>query len=211
MATKVSATKEELLRIKAEIKLAKQGKEILEKKKQTLLKRFLEMVRVYQQHREVLLGTLKGGADALRLTKARDGSVAVKSIALATRRDIELEISKDNLMGTPIFEVGSQTLTRDLLSRGYNPANVSVRIDRVARAFESLLEDLLKIVHLEHNLKRIGEEIRRLNRKINSLEENTIPDLEAQQKYIEDTLAQLTRENIYRLKMVKRIIRADSR
>jgi len=198
-------TRDELLRTRQELQIAQGGKDILEKKKEALLNRFLDMVRRYKGKREALLKDLKRLKDLLALTKARDGSVAVKSIALATTQNIELDISKDNVMGTKIFHVKPAALRRDMLSRGYNPASTSSRIEAVADVAESLLEKMLAIAHLEHNLKTVGREMRSLNRKINALEETIIPGLKAKKRYIEDSLEQAEREEIFRLKLLKRV------
>jgi V/A-type H+-transporting ATPase subunit D len=44
-----------------------------------------------------------------------------------------------------------------------------------------------------------------LNRKINALEETIIPELQAKLRYIQDALEQAEREEIFRLKMIKRV------
>lgn len=201
----VKTTRDELLRTRQELQIAQGGKDILEKKKEALLNRFLDMVRRYKGKREALLKDLKRLKDLLALTKARDGSVTVKSIALATTQNIELDISKDNVMGTKIFHVKPAALRRDMLSRGYNPASTSSRIEAVADVAESLLEKMLAIAHLEHNLKTVGREMRSLNRKISALEETIIPGLKAKKRYIEAALEQAEREEIFRLKLLKRV------
>jgi len=201
----IKATRDELLRTRGEIRMAQDGMDILEKKKEALLGRFLDMVRAYKGRRELLLDDIKFLKDTLALTRARDGSVTVKSLALATSQDVDLKISKDNVMGTKIFEMDFAALRRDMLSRGYNPASTSSRIEAVAATTESLLDDMLSIAHLEANIKTVGREMGALNRKINALEETIIPDLKRKLRFIQDALEQNEREELFRLKMVKRI------
>ncbi len=201
----IKTTRDELLRTRQELKIARGGKEILEKKKEALLGRFLQMVRQYKGKREALLYDLKYLKDTLALTRARDGSVTVRSLALATSQDVELDISKDNVMGTKIFGMKHTAIRRDMLSRGYNPASTSSRIEAVASTAELLLDKMLAIAHLEHNIKTVGKEMGALNRKINALEETIIPGLQKKLRYIQDALEQNEREEIFRLKMVKRI------
>jgi V/A-type H+-transporting ATPase subunit D len=201
----IKATRDELLRTRQELLIAQSGKQILEKKKEALLNRLLGMVRQYKGKRERLLGDIKRQKDLLALTRARDGSVTLKSLALATSQDITLEISKDNVMGTKIFHAKHPEVRRDILSRGYNPASTSSRIEACAAVAEQLLDRMLAIAHLEHNIKTVGREMRSLNSKINALEENIIPTLRAKRRYIEDALEQNEREEIFRLKMVKRL------
>lgn len=201
----IKATRDELLRTRQELAIAQSGKQILEKKKEALLNRFLAMVRQYKGRREALVADLKHLKDLLALTRARDGSITLKSIALATSQDISLEITRDTVMGTKIFHAQHPHVTRDILSRGYNPASTSSRIEACAQVAEQLLDKMLDIAHLEHNIKTIGREMRSLNSKINALEENIIPALKAKKRYIEDVLEQNEREEIFRLKMVKRV------
>jgi len=201
----IKATRDELLRTRKDLKTAQEGKEILEKKKEALLGRFLQMVRQYKGKREALLKDLKYLKDMLGLTRARDGSVTVRSLALATAQEVELDIATDNVMGTKIFHMKHPKLRRDLLSRGYNPASISSRIEAVAATAERLLDRMLDIAHLEHNLKTVGKEMGALNRKINALEETIIPELRAKLRYIQDALEQAEREEIFRLKMIKRV------
>ncbi len=201
----IKATRDELLRTRRDLKTAREGKEILEKKKEALLGRFLQMVRQYKGKREALLKDIKALKDLLALTKAREGSVTVRSLALATAQTVELDVSMDNVMGTKIFHMRHPRLRRDLLSRGYNPASISSRIEAVAATAERLLDRMLDIAHLEHNLKTVGKEMGALNRKINALEETIIPELQAKLRYIQDALEQAEREEIFRLKMIKRV------
>jgi V/A-type H+-transporting ATPase subunit D len=108
-------------------------------------------------------------------------------------------------MGTKIFQMKHAGLRRDILSRGYNPASISSRIEAVASTSELLLDKMLTIAHLEHNLKTVGKEMGALNRKINALEETIIPALERKMRYIQDALEQAEREELFRLKMIKRV------
>ncbi len=201
----IKATRDELLRTRRDLKTALEGKDILEKKKEALLGRFLQMVRQYKGKREALLKDIKYLKDMLALTRARDGTVTVRSLALATVQDVELDVSMDNVMGTKIFHMKHSALRRDLLSRGYSPASISSRIEAVASTAEALLDRMLDIAHLEHNLKTVGKEMGALNRKINALEETIIPELQAKLRYIQDALEQAEREEIFRLKMIKRV------
>ncbi len=200
----IKATRDELLRTRAELAIAQEGKQILEKKKEALLSQFLAMVRQYKGRREELLSDLKVLKDLIALTRARDGSITLTSLALATSQEITLQITRDNIMGTKIFHAQHPQVQRDLLSRGYNPASTSSRIEACAEIAERLLDKMLDIAHLEHNIKTVGREMRSLNTKINALEENIIPALRAKKRYIEEVLEQSEREEIFRLKMIKR-------
>jgi hypothetical protein len=82
------------------------------------------------------LKTLK---DLIALTRARDGAITLSSIALATGQEITLQITRDNIMGTKIFHAQHPQVQRDLLSRGYNPAGISSRIEGLCGARRTII------------------------------------------------------------------------
>ena len=56
----IKTTRDELLRTRQELKIAQEGKDILEKKKEALLSRFLAIVKAYKGRREETLRDIKG-------------------------------------------------------------------------------------------------------------------------------------------------------
>ena len=53
-------------------------------------------------------------------------------------------------------------------------------------------------------LKRLGKEIKQTTRKVNSLEKFAIPQLYFQIKFIQEALEEREREDIFRLKRLKK-------
>ena len=57
-----------------------------------------------------------------------------------------------------------------------------------------------------HRLRRLGEELRKTNRRVNALENIVIPDYNEQIKFIQMSLEERAREDIFRLKKVKKAL-----
>jgi V/A-type H+-transporting ATPase subunit D len=55
-------------------------------------------------------------------------------------------------------------------------------------------------------LRRLGDEIQNNRRRVNALEQVLIPELKRQAKYIKITIGEREREDLYRLKKVKKIL-----
>jgi V/A-type H+-transporting ATPase subunit D len=97
---------------------------------------------------------------------------------------------------------------RSSFTRGYSITGVSSRIDETADRFENILDVIIEYADIETRLKRLGEEIQKTNRRVNALEQITVPGLKEQVAYIRQTLDERAREDLFRLKKVKKKIEA---
>ena len=79
-------------------------------------------------------------------------------------------------------------------------------IDETADRFERILDVIIAYADIETRLKRLGEEIQKTNRRVNALEQITVPALREQVAYIRMTLDERAREDLFRLKKVKKKI-----
>ncbi|MDR7461040.1 MAG: V-type ATP synthase subunit D, partial [Armatimonadota bacterium] len=57
-------------------------------------------------------------------------------------------------------------------------------------------------------LRKIGEEIKKTTRRVNALEQVVIPRIRAEIRYINDVLEQRAREDVFRLKRIKKKLEA---
>jgi V/A-type H+-transporting ATPase subunit D len=136
---------------------------------------------------------------------AVDGPEAVASAGLASRRTIELQTTLRSIWGTKIVEVATDYVPRTSGERGFSAAGASARIDETAERFEAALALLLRAAPLDRKLARLAEEIRRTSRRVNALEQRMLPSLEEQVQYIRGVLDQREREDVLRLKHLKRM------
>ena len=63
---------------------------------------------------------------------------------------------------------------------------------------------LIELAASELRLRRLADEIRKTSRRVNALENILIPGLHSRKAYIEMVLEERAREDLYRLKTVKR-------
>jgi len=66
-----------------------------------------------------------------------------------------------------------------------------------------MLEQLFVCAPLERNLQMIGEEVKKVSRRINALEEYLLPRLRGQLRGIASVLDEREREDTFRLKKIK--------
>lgn len=200
----VSPTRMNLLASKGQASLAKQGVDLLKKKRDALVSEFFGVVRNTLESRNKLNAAAQEAVNRLNIAASIDGKPLLESAALAGKRQVMLEVSEKNVWGIKIPEVSAaQSLKRDAFHRGYNAATAPDRIIRTADNFEEMIDLLIEVAGRETRLKKLGEEIKKTTRRVNALEQIVIPRLYRQMAYIKSVLEQREREDVFRLKLIK--------
>jgi len=192
---------------KQQITLAEQGMDLLKQKRDALLIEFMSVMDETLRLSSDLQRTTSEAQFSLAVASAVDGTVAVRSAAMATKGEITIDMTGTKIMGVsvPVVTKGESPL-RTSFSRGYAITSVSSRIDESADKFERILDVIIEYADIETRLKRLGEEIQKTNRRVNALEQITVPALKEQVAYIRQTLDERAREDLFRLKKVKKKI-----
>jgi V/A-type H+-transporting ATPase subunit D len=196
----------ELIKKNAQIKLAEQGRDLLREKMDALIREFFNVMESVSQSRGKLEELSDIAHHALLIAQAVDDPVTLKSASFATRRGITLDIKGKNVMGVPVPIIEKKRFVKSLLDRGYSILGVSGRIDEAAEKSEAEVDIIVTLAETETSLRRLGSEIQMTRRRVNALEQVLIPELKRQAKYIEITIDERDREDLYRLKKVKKII-----
>ncbi|MBE0417055.1 MAG: V-type ATP synthase subunit D [Coriobacteriia bacterium] len=203
----VRPTRAELLERREQIKLAEQGMDLLKQKRDALLIEFMGVMDETLRLSEALQKNVAEAQYALAVAKAVDGTVALRSAGMATKSEIVVDMTGTRIMGVsvPVVTKGESPI-RSSFTRGYSVTGVSSRVDETAGKFERILDVIIEYADIETRLKRLGEEIQKTNRRVNALEQVTVPALREQVSYIRQTLDERAREDLFRLKKVKKKI-----
>ncbi len=207
----VSPTRTELLTRRAQVRLASQGAELLRGKREALVREFLTELRRYVADRDTMRRSLSEAAASLMRAFTLDGPEAVNSSGLASRGSVELELEERNIWGTRVVEVTGDSGLRGRINGGraseahrYTAIGTSARIEDTTERFEDALERIIRLAPLERKMRRLADEIRKTTRRVNALEQRLLPMLEEQVRYIRGVLDQREREDIFRLKRLKK-------
>ncbi len=203
----VRPTRAELLERREQIKLAEQGMDLLKQKRDALLIEFMGVMDETLRLSESLQKNVAEAQYSLAVAKAVDGTVALRSAGMATKSEIVVDMTGTRIMGVsvPVVTKGESPI-RSSFTRGYSVTGVSSRVDETADKFERILDVIIEYADIETRLKRLGEEIQKTNRRVNALEQVTVPALREQVAYIRQTLDERAREDLFRLKKVKKKI-----
>jgi V/A-type H+-transporting ATPase subunit D len=142
--------------------------------------------------------------DELALSLGHEGKDVIKSITFATERDIRVNAVSRSIWGLRYKDIIINTsLRRPPDKRGYDFIATTSHLDESIDLFERVVEAVLEIAAFENKLKRLGDEIVRILRKIRVLEERVLPSLRYRIKAISNYISERDRESIYRLKRYK--------
>jgi len=202
----VSVTRMELLARKAQIVLARQGRDLLEQKRTALMKEFLRIADTVMEHSEALQQASDIARQALARAEAFAGTAAVQSAALASRSELPLQVTSVSVMGVNVPHIEQKRVSRPVTGRGYALPGTSITIDEAASAFEAEVNSIIQLAESELRLTRLAAEIQRTSRRLNALDHLLIPRLEAEHDFIQMTLDERERSDHFRLKLVKRIL-----
>ncbi|MBI2122768.1 MAG: V-type ATP synthase subunit D [Armatimonadetes bacterium] len=197
-----------LLQRKQQASIATQGVDLLRRKRDALVADFFNIVRKSLAARERLTKACEEAYVMLALAKAWEGGEALEAAAIADRREVLVDIEVRNVWGTKIPEVEVKEVRRNLLERGHNPTTTSLRTVESAGNFEEVLRAILEVAATEIKLKKIGDEIEKTTRRVNALEQVVIPRLYGEIRFITAVLEQRAREDVFRLKRIKRKLEA---
>ncbi len=202
----VNPTRMELIKKNAQIKLAEQGRDLLREKMDALIQEFFHIMESVSKSRVELESVANSAQRSLLTALAVDDSVTLKSASFATRKGLFIDIKGKNIMGVPVPVLEKKRVSKSVLERGYSIIGVSGRIDEAAEKFEMELDLIIGLAETETSLKRLGGEIQMTRRRVNALEQIMIPELKKQTKYIKNAIDEREREDLFRLKKVKKII-----
>lgn len=197
------ATRMALLAGRSRLALARQGRDLLEQKRDALLREFYRDVRIVVAQHEELEAAAGAARMALDSAHVWLGQEAVAAAAAAAAGEISVEVESTTIMGVAVPAVVPRDLVRHPEARERSPLVSGPSLELVAERFEEVLTIAIRLATMEARVRRLAREIRRTSSRVNALRTRVIPALEADTRAIELGLEQREREDRFRLKRVK--------
>jgi V/A-type H+-transporting ATPase subunit D len=192
-------TRMNLLARRSQLGLALRGVDLLEKKRDALVKEFFALVHKTLEARRELNAAGREAHMALFLAKAFDGPRELGIFSLSVPVVPDARVDLENVWGTRVARLSVEWLGGITTS----PLGVGGRTLAAQAAFRRLSQRLIQVANTESRLRRIGEEIKKTARRVSALEQVVIPGIRSQIHYIEQVLDQQEQEDIFRLKRIK--------
>ncbi len=200
---RVNPTRIELIRLKRSLRVAEKVHDILEDKRDVLLRRLDEVIEQARKGREELWTPLTEAYRALFDAYLKMGPLTLESVALTTPIRIDATV---NIRTIVDVDVPTLQVTEKEVGVTYGFADTNVSLDETTRLMRRLLPTIFKAAEAENAIFRLANELERTQRLINALEYVIIPQYRDSIKFISSTLEERAREDFVKLKHVKRVL-----
>ncbi len=208
MAENIAPTRSNLLQRRDQVKLAVRGADLLKRKRDALIGEFFALVRSSLEARRQLAAASREAYFALFLANAWDGPENVSSLALAASQGVEVGVRMENIFGVKVPQVQAPEFDDTL---PFSPVGAGASTLEAASQFRKLVEAIINVAATETRLRRIGEEIKKTNRRVNALEQLVIPGINYEIRHIRSVLDQRALEETTVLKRIKAKLEAKEK
>ena len=199
-----AATRMTLMAKKGQIKLASDGVTLLEGKREALLQELIDRAKALRSLRNELHVRGRRSVGDLAIARAAQGTAAVRSVGVAGRRDLNLEVVTERVWGMTLGTIEAHNIVRTPKERGVGMLDRPSHVMEAAESAELMMEQLVRCAPLERNIQMLGEEVKKTNRRINALNEYLLPKLRDEVRTIARVLEEREREDTFRLKKIKK-------
>ena len=186
---------------KNSLALAKQGYELMDKKRNILIRELMNLIEEAKTIQTQIDTTFTEAYQALQQANIEVGIHYVQQIAQAIPVENGVRIKTRSIMGTEIPLVEHEEEKRVPYYGFYNS---SESVDAAREGFLKVKELTLKLSMVENSAYRLAMNIRKTQKRANALKNITIPHYEALVKDISNALEEKEREEFTRLKVIKR-------
>jgi V/A-type H+-transporting ATPase subunit D len=196
----VPPTRSNLLRMKQELLFARQGYDILERKREVLTAELVRMAHeaeVLQQQVWKLLETAYRGLEKAQLNMGRE---RVEWAALAAHKTVDVQLKYHGIMGVSLPVIQASGGPPEML---YSLGDTSATLDEASSAFREVLDCIAELSGMVTAVFRLANELRKTTRRVNALQYIFIPQYEETVAFIISNLEEREREETFRLKLLK--------
>ena len=197
----IAPTKSNLLIMKDQLSISQNGYDLLEQKREILVQELMHMVDKVKLLEKEIDEAVKTAYPAFKRMLMADGSDQVKRIAHNVHYDFEMQ-EKEVLIGGMTFSTIDVTLPKQELF--YSMIGTYANTDDVINKFFKLISLLTQMASIRTIVWRLAEEVKKTQRRVNALDKMVIPQTRETMKYIENSLEEKERENVFVLKALKR-------
>lgn len=194
-------TKGNLIIARNTLALSKQGYELLDKKRNILVREMMMLVERAKGIQDEILTTFAIAYSALQTANLSMGISEVDQISLGVPEENGVEVRDHSIMGVEIPVV---TMAETAYEPSYGFVRTNIALDVAREKFEKVKRLSAEIAEIENAIYRLATNIRRTQKRANALRNIMIPKYEGIVSDISNALEEKDREEFSRLKVIKR-------
>lgn len=196
----IAPTKSNLLIVKEQLSISKDGYELLEQKREILVMELMRMVEQVKLLEQKIDERIKTAYPALKSMLLAVGGDNVERLSHAVKYDFNITEKPVNAGGMSFSSISVNLPKRDLF---YSFMDSFADSDKVMVEFFEFLQLLTEMASIRTIAWRLATEVKKTQRRVNALEKMVIPQTTETKHYIESVLEERERENIFVLKALK--------
>ncbi len=193
-------TKGNLMLAKNSLALARQGFDLMDKKRNVLLKELMTLIDEAKDIQEQIDSTFTKAYACLQRANIEHGISKVQELAYTVPIEDSIRIQTRSIMGTEIplakYDEKQNNLT-------YSFSSTRESIDMAREAFREVKDLTIKLSAVENSAYRLAGNIKKTQKRANALKNITIPMYTELVRNINNALEEKEREEFTRLKVIK--------
>lgn len=193
-------TKGNLILAKNSLSLAKQGYELMDKKRNILIRELMDLIEEAKDIQAQIDSTFTHAYKCLQRANIEHGISTVSQIAYTVPIEDSIRIKSRSIMGTEIPLV-THTQTENAPTNSFSTTRESM--DQAKLAFLHVKELTIKLSAVENSAYRLASNIKKTQKRANALKNITIPTYTNLVYSITNALEEKEREEFTRLKVIK--------
>ena len=195
---KVFPTKGNLLKTKKSLELAKIGYDLLDRKRNVLIREMMLLMDKVKILRNEVTDSYSLGYYLLQQANISTG--VINDIATSVSEDDSIKITYRSVMGVELPSVSHDNSTPKL-EYGFKESNS--RVDEAYIQFHKIKDLTILLAEVSNSVYRLANAIRKTQKRANALKNIVIPNLEETIKFISEAMEEKEREEFSRLKIIK--------
>ena len=195
-------TKGNLMLAKNSLALAHQGYDLMDKKRNILLKELMSLIDEAKDIQEQIDTTFTKAYACLQRANIEHGISKVQELAFTAPIEDSIRIQTRSIMGTEIPYVKYDAKQND---QTYEFSTTHESIDIVREAFREVKDLTIKLSMVENAAYRLATNIKKTQKRANALKNITIPMYSNLVYTINNALEEKEREEFTRLKVIKKM------
>lgn len=199
-AISIAPTRSNLIRVKKDLQFAREGYEILDRKREVLTTELVRVAHEAEATQQKVWDLLDNAYKALEQARLTLGGDRVEWAALAANKSVDVSLKFRGIMGVaiPVIEA-----TGEPPVKLYSPGGTNAALDEATATFREALLRIPQLSMLITTVWRLAGELRKTQRRVNALQHIFIPNYEATVAFIVSSLEEREREETFRLKWLK--------
>lgn len=201
MAKMPAPTKGNLISAKNTLRLSKQGYEMLDKKRNILIREMMALIDEAKKIEDSIEKTFRIAYSALESANIMMGVGSVYNIAHSKEIETGINIYPRSVMGVelPVLRLDSHEPKAT-----YSFYDTTSAFDEAFVKFSKAKELTVRLAEIENSVYRLAINIKKTQKRANALKNITIPFYEEVVKTITESLEEKEREEHTRMKKVKK-------